>query len=98
MQSKSKTMESSIDHFCESHNVPHERLIQMLNSCLTHIGQNLLFEVAQNKKDASTQSEGTLELPVVSVNELKATAKKLGLSGYSKMNKRSLLQLIEKGA
>lgn len=88
-------MEASIDHFCDTHDVPHDRLIHMLNSCLTHIGQNLLFEVSQNKKDASTQTEKPVE---TTVGELKAVAKKLGLSGYSKLNKTALLKLIEKRA
>jgi len=104
-------MESSIDRFCETHDVPHERLIGMLNSCLTHIGNNLLYEIQQNKCDAATQTENPsacvstqtvtqtkdkASLESLGVGELRIVAKKLGRKGYSKMNKDALICLIHK--
>lgn len=105
-------MESSIDRFCETHDVPHERLIGMLNACLTHIGNNLLYEIHQNRCDASTQTDNPpsatvaaqtdtpakdkANLESLGVGELRIVAKKLGRRGYSKMNKNALIGLIHK--
>lgn len=104
-------MEASIDRFCETHDVPHERLIGMLNACLTHIGNNLLYEIHQNKSDAATQTDtpsacvstqtdtpakDKANLESLGVGELRIVAKKLGRKGYSKMNKDALIGLIHK--
>jgi len=95
-------MENQINHFCDEFRIPENRLIGMMNGCLTQIGYNLLYEINQNKKDVAcqTMNEPTRildpkeEYNLKTVNELKVLCKKYGIKNYSRSSKKELIIMI----
>lgn len=91
-------MEAQIDNFCSEFDIPEQRVIRIMNGCLSHIGQHLLYELNSGKKDVACQTD--TEAPNApdwnkkNVSELKVICKTNNLVGYSKMTKNQLIGLL----
>ncbi len=91
-------MEGQIDNFCTEFGIPEQRVIRIMNGCLSHIGQHLLYELNSGKKDVACQTDPEManipDWTQKNVSELKVICKTNNLVGYSKMKKNELIDLI----
>ena len=90
------SMDEQIYNFCEKNKLDQQELVGILNNCLNHIAKHMLYEVGEEKKDVSTQTDvESVNFSTMSKNQLQNECKLRGILKFSHMNKTQLIEKLK---
>ena len=89
-------MDDQIYNFCEKNKLEQQELVGILNNCLNHIAKHMLYEIKDEKKNVSTQTDVEhVNFSTMNKNQLQNECKIRGIQKVSHMNKSQLIEKLK---